>query len=124
MNEPSTRHTIAFEGDAVKGLHCLIFKMQADQSSDHCAFCNRDYTDADDLGWDVFQCVAVGGTVERWQNPDCGDSYVTCFKVCFHCRKHSHAVDYIRENRDGYRDIFLENASNGRLFKVDAYHQI
>ena len=119
MNRHKCRHIIEFEGDSVKGEKCLSFKMKADHSSDNCAFCNKEYSD--DLRWDMFQCVSVGGTVELWQDPSCEENYITCFNVCNHCREHSNAVEFIRENHDKYRRIYFENASDDRLFWVDDY---
>ena len=119
MNRHKCRHIIEFEGDSVKGEKCLSFKMEADHSSDNCAFCNKEYSD--DLRWDMFQCVSIGGTVELGQDPDSEDNYITCFKVCNHCREHSNAVEFIQENFDKYRRIYLENASDDRLFLVNNY---
>ena len=104
---------VFFEGENVKGRHCIVFKMLADANDPACGFCNKSYADYDGNGrWDTFQCWDTSAP------PQCVDA--DHFLVCSDCRT-KEAAFWINENNNAPMRIFLENASNTTLYCVDSY---
>ena len=93
------------------GRNCIIFKMRADANNQACGFCSTSYA-GDHERWDAFQC---------W-NPSAPPQCVNAdlFLVCSDCRM-KEAAYWINDNNNDHLKIFLENASNTTLYRVDSF---
>lgn len=94
------------------GRNCIIFKMRADANNQACGFCSTSYA-GDHERWDAFQCWNPSTP------PQCVDD-VCSFLVCSDCRM-KEAAYWINDNNNDHLKIFLENASNTTLYRVDSF---